>query len=534
MADQEVTSSSLVGMGLRQPLAERDEAAIIGFQQLFGGYRLWCLVIYSVLILLVTGAIAVKRHLWWDEIVVYYIATLPNPNAMWDALLSGADWQTPTYYFILHYLSAWFGPSPLVLRSIAIIPYWLATLVLYFTVARRTSPLYGFLAMLFPSLTIAFNYSFEARPYALVLLFTACTFLSWQLTKEERFRRFALPALCVSLAATVCVHYNACLIVLPILAGEAVLALRKRRVDFPVLISIFSAALPVMLLLPHILTIKRFAAMFSADTNFEALAEIYVVFFLRFMVLAAPIGTASIIWLALPRSRRHENGVLRPPENKLASPTIVAATTFLTLPIIYFALSFVTHTLHVRYVLETVIGAAICFALALYSARHAVPHLAGIMLVVLALGVSAYSTKRLRGPDETTWRTFAAYSELFDRNNKAVYDSNNPLLLGGGSYLIVFHYGNEDLRRRSFYLISDPGVKIPWLTQFSRITYTAFKSILPGQMQVPYYSSFLRQHEHFLVYDPEPWLLNQLVSDGYNVRVQKVLEHGPLYSVTVK
>jgi len=28
--------------------------------------------------------------------------------------------------------------------------------------------------------------------------------------------------------------------------------------------------------------------------------------------------------------------------------------------------------------------------------------------------------------------------------------------------------------------------------------------------------------------------LNQLVSDGYNVRVQKVLEHGPLYSVTVK
>ncbi len=534
MAEQEVTSSSLADMDPRQPFAERDETTIIGFQQLFGGYRLWCLLIYSLLILLVTGAIAVKRHLWWDEIVVYYIATLPNPKAIWHALLSGADWQTPTYYFVVHYLCAWFGPSPLVLRSIAIVPYWLATLVLYFTVARRTSPLYGFLAMLFPSLTIAFYYSFEARPYALVLLFTACTFLCWQLTKEERFRRFALPALCLSLAATVCVHYNACLIVLPLLAGEAVLALRKRRVDFPVLISIVGAAAPVMLLLPHILAIKRFAVTFSADTNFDALADIYFVLFARFMVLAVPIGTASIIWLALPRSRRHDNKDPRRPENRLVSPTMVAATTFLTLPVIYFALSFVTHTLNVRYVLETVIGAAVCFALALYSVRHAAPHLASIMLVVLALGVSLYSAKRLRAPDETNWRTFAACSELFDHNNKAVYDSNDPLLLGGGSYLIVFHYGNEDLRRRSFYLMSDPGVKTPWLTQFSRITYTAFKSILPGQMQVPYYSSFLRQHRHFLMYDPEPWLLNQLISDGYNVRVQKVLEHGPLYSVTAK
>ena len=37
---------------------------------------------------------------------------------------------------------------------------------------------------------------------------------------------------------------------------------------------------------------------------------------------------------------------------------MVAAATFLMLPVIYFALSFVTHTLNVRYVLETVIGAA--------------------------------------------------------------------------------------------------------------------------------------------------------------------------------
>src|SRR6476646_10301210 len=184
--------------------------------QLFGGRAFWYLLLYSIFILSATAIIASRRHLWWDEIQTMLIATLPDMKAIWKALLSGADWQSPAVFLPLHFLTQVFGASPLVGGLAGIVPYWLATLVLYYAVARRTKPLYGFIAMLFPSLTGAFAYSFEMRPYAFVLLFTACTFLSWQLTKEYKFRRFALPALTISLGILVCLHYNACLVALPL------------------------------------------------------------------------------------------------------------------------------------------------------------------------------------------------------------------------------------------------------------------------------------------------------------------------------
>jgi hypothetical protein len=152
--------------GFEQLVAEKNEQRTL--QRLLGGYRFWCLLLYSISILLITSIIASRKHLWWDEIGAFYVATSPSIGAMWRALSSGIDWQTPTYYLPLHYLCMWFGPSEIVMRLIAIVPYWLATLVLYFTVARRTAPVYGFIAMLFPSVTGAFNYAFEARPYGLV------------------------------------------------------------------------------------------------------------------------------------------------------------------------------------------------------------------------------------------------------------------------------------------------------------------------------------------------------------------------------
>lgn len=86
---------------------------------------------------------------------------------------------------------------------------------MYFMAARRATPLYGSLAMIFVSIKAAFSYAFEARPYALVL--------SWQATQEKRIRRLALPALALSLAAALAVPYNACLVALPLLVGEAIL-----------------------------------------------------------------------------------------------------------------------------------------------------------------------------------------------------------------------------------------------------------------------------------------------------------------------
>ncbi len=520
--------------GSEQLLAEKNAPQTL--RQLFGGYRFWCLLIYSIFILLVTGSIAARRHLWWDEICAFYVATQPNVGAIWHALSSGIDWQTPTYYLPLHYLCLWFGASPFVMRSIAIFPYWLATLVLYFTVARRTEPFYGFIAMLFPSITGAFSYAFEARPYALVLLFTACTLLCRQLAKETRFRRMALPALSVSLAAAVCTHYNACLIAVPLLVGEGAAWFYRRKLDFPMILAICCAAIPVMALLPHILMIAHFTKAYSASVGVGTVADIYSELFPRFTVLAAAaICVAFAVWFAFERAKnRAIDGHLRRPAGEEYALTIITTATFLLLPVVYFCLSFITHTLYVRYVIETTIGCAIFVTFVLYDMRRTLPHLAGILLTLTILGTLTYAVKRVRTPDDRVWGSFAIYSELFDRNSKALYKSKDPLLLGGGSYLLSLHYGDEDLRRRSVYVVSDPEENPVAFSLADRIFYKALAPLLPGQLHLLTYSALKRQYHHFQMYGPDLWLFDRLLADGETIRIKARLEHGLLYSVDIK
>ena len=403
--------------------AEDEEFAPLRSRQILGGRYFWALLIYSAILLSLIGTIAARRHLWWDEIDVYYVATQPTFSAISRSLSSGLDWQPPTYYIPLYYLVKWFGATPLVLRSIAIFPYWLATLVVYFAVARRTTPIYGFMAMLFPSLTLAFTYSFEARPYALVLLFSACAFLSWQLTQETRARRFALPALSISLAAAFACHYNACLAALPLLAGEVILAARRRAFDFPVLLSICCGAFPVVFLFPNILAHRNFAVVPSNLSLIGRLDSTYQALFFPFTLLSFGILAMLGVWLALRRKNSRDQRVL---VSDFESLPLAVGGMFLVIPVVFCVASHFTQTYYPRYVLETVIGAAIFLAFVVHGVRREAPHLASV-LVVIFLAVAIFTAvRRLRTPDEYAWGTFAFYAELFDRNTKPVYDSKDP------------------------------------------------------------------------------------------------------------
>jgi len=510
--------------------AEDEEFAPLRPRQILAGRYFWALLIYSMMLLAVTGVIAARRHLWWDEIDVYYIATQPTFSAIFRSLSSGLDWQAPTYYIPLHYLVKWFGATPFVLRSIAIFPYWLATLVVYFTVARRTAPIYGFLAMILPSLTLAFTYSFEARPYALVLLFSACAFLSWQLTQETRARRFALPALSISLGAAFALHYNAFLVALPFLAGEAILAARRRAFDFPVLLSICCGAFPVVFLFPNILAHRNYGVIPSNASLIERLGSTYQALFSQLTLPTAGILVAVAVWLALPRRNNRENRVL---VSDFESLSLAAGGMFLAIPIAFCVVSHFSQTYYPRYVLETVIGAAIFLAFAVHGVRRAMPQLASILVVISVAMAIVIGVKRFRTPDEYAWGSLAFYAELFDRNTKAVYDSKDPLLLGQGAYLVALRYGDADLRDRAFHPLSEPGSNAAPFALSDRQTYKALERLDPG-IHVPDYDSFKREHSRFLMYDPDQWVLDRLVAEGEEVKIQATLRQRPLYEVVVK
>jgi hypothetical protein len=514
------------------PLSAKEEEFVpLRPRQILGGLYFWALLIYSIALLSITGAIAVRRHLWWDELDVYYMAIQPTFRAIVHSVSFGLDRQPPTYYIPLYYLVQWFGATPLVLRSIAIIPYWLATLVLYFTVARRTTPIYGFLAMLFPSLTLAFTYSFEARPYALVLLFSACAFLSWQLTQETRARRFALPALTLSIGAAFAVHYNACLVVLPLLAGEAILAARRRAFDFPVLLSICCGAFPVFLLFPNILSHRHFPVVSTSTALLERLSSAYQMLFSHVSLLSLGILVALAIWLALPRRHGGADRVLL---SDFESLPMAVGGIFLSIPVVFCVVSHFTQTYYPRYVIETVIGAAILFVYVAHGLRRAIPYLANVLVIILLAAAIFLPVKRLRTPDERGWGTYTLYAELFDRTNKAVYDSKEPVLLGQGSYKLTLRYGEADLRDRAFHVIGEPGSNITPLARSDWITYKALERLVPGGIHAPDYNSFIREHSRFLMYEPDQWVFDRLLADGCEVKVRARLTERPLYEVIVK
>jgi hypothetical protein len=518
---------------MREPSAAASEEKLpLSLRQILGGRYFWLLLLYSVSLLAITGTIAAKRHLWWDEIEVSFVATLPNLKVMWHALGSGVDWQPPTYYFPLHYLCKWFGASPFVLRSIAVFPYWLATLVVYVTVARRTTPLHGFVAMVFPSLTFAFSYAFEARPYALVLLFTACTFLCWQLTREQRWRRLALPGLALSLGAAFGIHYNACLIALPLLAGEAIRAARRRVFDIPVLTAICCGAWPVVFLLPRILVLRDFAG--ASSTPVSTLGKMLIAYQSLFsypVLISFGVLALLAVWFAIPRKGEADDRLLA---SRFDSLSLAASGVFLIIPIAYCGIAHFSKTYYPRYVIETVIGAAIFLALLLHGAHRAAPRLSGVLLTIVAVAAVCIAVHRLRAPDEDDWGTFAHYRDLFDANTKALYNSKDPVVLGQGPYLLTLRYGNEELRGRAFHLLSDSGRYADPMAWYDRIFYRALEPGLPVPSHLINYKRFMREHQRFLLYNPDGWVLARLLSDGQDVKIQALLERDILYSVVVK
>ena len=488
------------------------------------------LLIYSVFLLTATAIIASRRHLWWDEIQTMLVATLPSMKAIWNALLLGADWQSPGIFLPLHYLFEIFGPSTLVGRLIGIVPYWLATLVVYYAVARRTAPRYGFVAMLFPCITGAFAYSFEMRPYAFVLLFTACTFLSWQLTKEQRFRRFALPALTISLGALVCIHYNACLVALPLLVGEAAIVLRRRKFDFPALIAMCCAALPLLALTPHIHAIRQYSAVYRMPHDFSTFVELYVGLFSRLILLLPAVCAAYFVWRAV---RGPVRSTSVPSEDE--GPRyweIVAAAAFLTLPIVYFFLSLYTGALHYRHVLDTIIGVSILVGFLCYAWREA-PPFAPIALGLLCFNLAFTISHRLRQPDENGWGTYTRYKDLFQPSSPFPNDGE-AIVMGAGPYLLAYKYGTPALAQRSYYVMADPSWKqVAPEAVYNHNFYYAWKTMLPpGAIHAASYASFLQTHDRFLLYNPDAWLLKRLTQDGHRVEVKDILEYGPVYSVS--
>jgi Dolichyl-phosphate-mannose-protein mannosyltransferase len=118
--------------------------------------KLWVLGGFSILYLVVTSSIASRKLMWNDELFTYYIAVLPHISDIWSALLSGGEQTPPLVHLITRAAVTLFGGSHLAIRLPEILSFWVMSLCLFQFVSKRSSALYGCVAMLFPLVTQAY------------------------------------------------------------------------------------------------------------------------------------------------------------------------------------------------------------------------------------------------------------------------------------------------------------------------------------------------------------------------------------------
>jgi 4-amino-4-deoxy-L-arabinose transferase-like glycosyltransferase len=379
------------------------------------------LMLVSVIYFAVAVTLARIKTPWNDELFTVYIARRPTLRDVWDALLTGAEQLPILFYVITRGSVALLGRTHLGIRSPEIFGFWLMSIGVYVFVRRVSSSAWALVAMVFPLVTGAFYYAYEARPYALVMGFSSLALLFWQTTIRDRRRRMAAVGLGASLAAALACHYYAVLAFVPLLTAEAVRCWRRRRVDMTVAAAFLLGLAPIPLMLPLIRAAKTYATTFWAVPHWQDMYLYYqsmvcaahqrwcharelqdpssspdvasAAFTLDLLLAALPVFLAFVL---IPKERKK---TASDPAGRLSLPEWVATTGFALTPVLAVILAkTVTHAYADRYAMIAMIGLAPLLTLGMARASRNRPAVAPVALLI-ALGVflagSAFDARRL-------------------------------------------------------------------------------------------------------------------------------------------
>ncbi len=464
--------------------------------------KLWFLCGFSMLYLIVTCLLAWEKLLWNDELFTLYISRLFTLNEVWSALLTGAEQLPPFFYVITRTSLALFGVNNISIRLPEVLGFWVMSLCLFRFVSVRSSALYGYVAMLFPLVTGAYSYAYEARPYALVLGFSGLALVCWQSAAEGRYRKLSLICLAVSLAAAVSNHYYAVFVFLPLALGELVRSFSLRRVDTPIWGAFGVAVTPLLLFLPLIERARNYSLAFWAQTDWMAITKFY--YFLLAPALL-PLMVIPILLVFDPATHS------QPQRSSSAPPLheVAAAFGFITIPVVAFALAkLVTGAFTDRYALPAVIGFSIFIAFAAYKLLDGRAIMAAALLLSLCGGFMMIGVKSFQ-------ETVAAGISQAETNKflQSERESGLPIVASDPhTFMMLAHYGSPDVASRVLYL-ADPAASMRYLGHNS--VEKGMLDLLKPWFHLPIeeYGSFVASPQRFLVYGSPGHFLNWLMTD---------------------
>lgn len=482
--------------------------------------RFLLITVFTILYLVSTYVLVARRLLWNDELYTYYIARLPSMTDVWGALMAGGEQLPPFFYVITRASTALLGFNNFGLRLPEIFGFWVMCLCLFVFVARRASNVYGLLAAIFPLLTNAYYYAYEARPYGLILGFGALALLCWQSATINYWRRLSIVCLTLSLAAALSTHYYGIFVIPALAFGETVRTVIRRRLDAPVWAAFCLAVAPLLLHLPLIRQARAYSGGFWAVPQWMNIPDFYYNLLISAVLPLVATLVLAAIYLSIYRvdeSRLHNS------ESNYAVPVyeIAAAFGFVIIPIICVILAkFVTGAFTDRYAIAAVIGCSVLFALIaakLFGNSALLP----AVLVICFLGW--FALLEFKTVQQVSGNSSDNEIKLF----REQAESTLPIVVASPkTFIELAYYAPPEITSRLIYLV-DPEAALKQLGHNS-VERGMTDLVKPWfQLNVIDYKSYITSHQRFFVYGKLGsdlgslnWIIPKLKEDGMRIELR--------------
>ncbi len=449
---------------------------------------------------------SLAKPLWYDELFTIHIARLPTLFDIWRALAVAADVNPPFAYIAPRLALQILGDSEMSARLPSALGFWVMSLCLYRFVSKRLGNAAGLVAALFPVLTTAHAYAYEARPYGLVLGFCSTAWVCWQEATPGRLRQVALVGLAVSTALALLSHYYAVLFLVALAGGEIVRSLETRQMDFAVWASLLIGGLTLLVCLPLIHSTSSFAGLVVSQPATVASVYTFYLFLLntfRFSLFA--LGLTAVLFLAVSRitagSQIRDAPSKTPPRSELAAAVLMA---IYPLYVLGLALA-VTKAFNYRYALPATIGVSILVAYSVHLLGRTYLLLSRIAAIII-VGLFGLMTAQA-APQLAHGKVNA-----LDSYPLLVGDQSNlPIVLPDyETYLQVHYYASAPLADQIVYLTNSDSNTI----YIDDLILGRLRTIVP--LSVYNYQDFIHSHLEFLVYQRaiRPWFLRRVLADG--------------------
>jgi hypothetical protein len=435
----------------------------------------------SALFFGLTAFYANRKLLWFDELFTVFIARQPDLASFFAATTSGGDTLPPGIHLATRLSMTIFGQHHLSIRLPVIGGYWLMLVGVYGFVRHRCSRLAAWSAALVPLATNTYWYAFDARPYGLLLGFSAMALVAWQRAPGIHRARW-LVGLAGALLAALLTHWYAVLLLPPLILGECLRMIesgeRRAGVFLAMGIAIATAA-PI--LYPFAIHGLRFRGIIDTPdvvTFVFTASDLLLGGFAPFLVLLLAVA-------ALRPAKPHD-------QRPLAWSDLATAVAFGLLPVGAFILAWMTRSqLLPRYAVCTVIGDAILVG---YAADHVAGSdrrraVAWVGVLVIAVSTNLVIEK-LRLPDRSRIGAGIGDFGLLPAMDR-LSPSEVVVVPDGMTYIRLAYYAPSAIARRLIHVEDTGSIGSRALTELA-----AF-----APLQVERVDDFTRRTPSFGLYD---------------------------------